>query len=131
MHPVRSSAATARRSLPPDRGIEPGNSVITRNRELERTPQARLLVPDRTRRRTRHPLRDSSSIDQLQTPQLIVEEGGAPRRLMTNVDAESVSVNAHRGVRRDGHMEPTERRPEQRRGRQEVAHPFLPTLQTV
>ena len=49
---------------------------------------------------------------------------------MSNVDPEGVRVNAHRRVGGAWNVEPAERRPEERRRRQEVAHGLLPILQT-
>jgi len=49
---------------------------------------------------------------------------------MSNVDPEGVRVNAHRRVGGAWNVEPAERRPEERSGRQEVAHGLLPILQT-
>ena len=49
---------------------------------------------------------------------------------MSNVDTEGVRVNAHRRIGGAWNVEPAERRPEERSGRQEVAHGLLPILQT-
>jgi hypothetical protein len=75
-------------------------------------------------------LRNSAAIDQLQTTELLIEKSCPPSGLMSNVNAQGVGVNAYGGVRRRWHVQPSERRPQERSGWQEVAHGILPTLQT-
>src|SRR5258708_11629633 len=106
----------------PDRGIERSNDIGTLNDERERTARRLVAVLHLLIRGAFDPLLQAAVSDSVESRQRVAAKGGAPMHRCSNVGPEHASVNAYDCVPLSGHVERSQRGPQERGRRNDMTH---------